>query len=109
MVELVNNPDILKAVAHCREKAKRLRAVVGFAAETENLIQNARKKLSQKKLDLIVANDVSAADSGFRVNTNRVTLLDSEGEKITLPLLPKEVVAERILDRIVEKLGSKAG
>ena len=109
MVELVSNPDILNAVAHCRETAKQFRAVVGFAAETEDLIRNARKKLSEKKLDLIVANDGSAVDCGFRVNTHRVTLLDSEGEKITLPLLPKEEVAERILDRIVEKLGSKAG
>ena len=104
VVELVSNPDILKAVAHRRKKANHLRVVVGFAAETENLLKNARKKLSQKKLDLIVVNDVSAADSGFAVDTNRVTLMDSAGEEVALPLLTKEEVAERILDRVVEKL-----
>ena len=104
VVDLVSNPDILKAVAHRRNKAKRLRVVVGFAAETEDLLKNARKKLSQKKLDLIAVNDVSAADSGFAVDTNRVTLMSSEGEEIALPLLTKDEVAEKILDCVGEKL-----
>jgi phosphopantothenoylcysteine decarboxylase/phosphopantothenate--cysteine ligase len=105
VVELVGNPDILKAVSDRRKEFKRLQVVVGFAAETEDLLTNARKKLSQKKLDLIVANDVSAGDSGFAVDTNRVTLLDPKKKEAVLPLLGKDEVAERILDRVAEKLG----
>lgn len=100
-VELVRNPDILQAVANRREKDNRPRLVVGFAAETEDLLENARKKLAKKRLDLIVANDVSAPDSGFATDTNRVTLLDTKGEATALPLLSKNEVAERIIDVVV--------
>lgn len=100
-VELVRNPDILQAVANRREKDNRPRLVVGFAAETEDLLENARKKLAKKRLDLIVANDVSATDSGFAADTNRVTLLDTKGEATALPLLSKNEVAERIIDVVV--------
>ncbi len=100
-VELVRNPDILQAVANRREKDNRPRLVVGFAAETEDLLENARKKLAKKRLDLIVANDVSVPDSGFATDTNRVTLLDTKGEATALPLLSKNEVAERIIDVVV--------
>ncbi|MEO2169670.1 MAG: phosphopantothenoylcysteine decarboxylase, partial [bacterium] len=73
--------------------------VAGFAAETQDLETRARAKLKHKKLDLIVANDVSAPDAGFDVETNRVTLLDV-GAAASLPLLSKDEVADRILDRI---------
>jgi phosphopantothenoylcysteine decarboxylase/phosphopantothenate--cysteine ligase len=103
-VELVRNPDILQAVANRREADNRPRLVVGFAAETEDLLENARKKLAGKRLDLMVANDVSATDSGFAVDTNRVTLLNTKGEATPLPLLSKNEVAERIIDVVVTRL-----
>jgi phosphopantothenoylcysteine decarboxylase/phosphopantothenate--cysteine ligase len=108
-VELARNPDILKAVARLNKSGSQLQVVVGFAAETEDLLENARKKLDQKKLDLIVANDVSAPDSGFKVDTNRVTILDPQGEPVTLPLLSKDEVAANIIQRVIVKLGEKTG
>jgi phosphopantothenoylcysteine decarboxylase/phosphopantothenate--cysteine ligase len=106
-LHLVRTPDILSAVAGQRSAGGRLKAVIGFAAETRDVLDNAREKLARKKLDLIVANDVSAADSGFEVDTNRVTLLDASGGVHTLPLMSKTAVAERIVDRLVALLGRK--
>ena len=77
---------------------------MGFAAETDDVVANARDKLAKKNLDLIVANDVGAPDSGFGVDTNRVTVLDRAGAAETLPLLSKREVADRILDRVVALL-----
>lgn len=74
--------------------------LVGFAAETEELLAHAREKLHAKHVDLLVANDVSAPGSGFGSDTNRVVLLTAEGEAEE-PLLPKRDVADRILDRIL--------
>ena len=74
--------------------------MVGFAAETEDLLANAGKKLVAKGLDLSVANDVSAPDAGFSSETNRVVLLAPEGEPEALPLLHKYDVATRILERV---------
>ncbi|MFZ5915809.1 MAG: bifunctional phosphopantothenoylcysteine decarboxylase/phosphopantothenate--cysteine ligase CoaBC [Chloroflexota bacterium] len=99
-LSLTRNPDILLETAQLRQAGGNPRVVVGFAAETQDLLQNARDKLRRKKLDLIVANDVSAADSGFAVDTNRVTLLDTLGGVTPLPLLSKEEVAEMVLDRV---------
>lgn len=96
--------DILAAVGRQRHQTRRPRIVVGFAAETENLLQNARQKLEGKGLDLIVANDVGAADSGFAVDTNRVTLLDATGHEQALPLLSKQEVARRVIERLVTLL-----
>ncbi|MCS7207168.1 MAG: bifunctional phosphopantothenoylcysteine decarboxylase/phosphopantothenate--cysteine ligase CoaBC [Dehalococcoidia bacterium] len=92
-VELTRNPDIIAEV-----DGKVIK--VGFAAETENLLANAREKLQAKGMHLIAANDVTAADSGFGAETNRVVLLDKEGGIEQLPLLPKYEVAQRILDRV---------
>jgi len=103
-VELVRNPDILQAVAKRDKSGSQLKVVVGFAAETENLLDNARQKLTQKKLDFIVVNDVSAADSGFAVDTNRVTILGPQAEPTALPLLSKDAVAATIIDRVIAKL-----
>ncbi|MDD5468640.1 MAG: bifunctional phosphopantothenoylcysteine decarboxylase/phosphopantothenate--cysteine ligase CoaBC [Anaerolineales bacterium] len=94
-------PDILSAVAHIKAESGFPRVTVGFAAESQDLLDNARTKLSAKALDLIVANDISAADAGFSVDTNRVTLLDAEGNVEALPLLSKDEVARRILERII--------
>jgi phosphopantothenoylcysteine decarboxylase/phosphopantothenate--cysteine ligase len=97
---LVSAPDILMHVA---ESKYRPHLVVGFAAETENLLENARDKLRRKKMDLIIANDVSAPDSGFGVDTNRVTLVTS-AQTTPLPLLSKAEVAEYVLDWVASRL-----
>ncbi len=97
--------DILLAVAHQREHTGRPRAVVGFAAETEDLLAHAQAKLLAKKLDLMVANDVSAPDAGFAVDTNRVTLLEPSGAAEALPLLTKAEVARHVVEKLVHLLG----
>jgi phosphopantothenoylcysteine decarboxylase / phosphopantothenate---cysteine ligase len=93
VIYLERTPDILKRVA--TKKGKRL--YIGFAAETENLEDEAKRKLTEKHLDLIVANDVSASDAGFEVDNNRVVLLTNADEPQSLPLMPKQQVAERII------------
>lgn len=94
---LEQTEDILAEVG-ARRRADRL--LVGFAAETEHGIEHARRKLREKRLDLIVLNDVSEADAGFDVDTNRVWLISAEGEAEGWPLLDKEVVAERLMERV---------
>ena len=74
---------------------------VGFAAETENLIENAKAKIDSKNLSLIAANDVTKEGSGFGTDTNQVTLIDKSGRTEELPLLSKYEVGHRLLDRIV--------
>ncbi len=101
-VELEPTPDILKAIAALRKSLPRLRVVVGFAAETEALLANARQKLEAKNLDMIVANDVSAVDAGFGVDTNRVSLLYRDGKQEALPLLSKNDVAGVVLQRVAD-------
>jgi hypothetical protein len=98
-LELVRTPDILTEV-----KGDFLK--VGFAAESEDVVANARKKLERKQLDLIVANDITDASSGFGVDTNKVTLIDRNGKVESLPLMSKREVADRILDRVVGLLAS---
>jgi phosphopantothenoylcysteine decarboxylase/phosphopantothenate--cysteine ligase len=78
--------------------------VVGFAAESRDLLQNAAVKLQSKNLDFIAANDISAGDAGFAVETNRVTLLFADGHKEPLPLMSKIEVAETIVERIAKLL-----
>ncbi|MDH4299651.1 MAG: bifunctional phosphopantothenoylcysteine decarboxylase/phosphopantothenate--cysteine ligase CoaBC [Dehalococcoidia bacterium] len=92
-LELECTPDILGSV-----KGNFIR--VGFAAESRNLVENAKGKLKQKRLDFIVANDVTARDSGFDTDTNRVTIIDRTGKVHRLPLLPKREVANKVLDRV---------
>jgi phosphopantothenoylcysteine decarboxylase/phosphopantothenate--cysteine ligase len=99
-LRLTRTPDILAAVAEKRATTGCPRVVVGFAAETEDLLENARKKREAKDLDLIVANDVTAADAGFAAETNRVVLLGRDGESTELPLMSKFGVAERVLERV---------
>jgi len=91
-------PDILAAVTGMG--SQRPRVVIGFAAESRDLLQNAEAKLKTKKLDMIVANDISAPDSGFGVDTNRVTLLFSDSSKQSLSLMSKQEVAEGIIARL---------
>ncbi len=101
LLALERTVDILAAVAEARAGG-RPGLVVGFAAETENLLANAQEKLRRKKLDLIVANDVSASDSGFGADTNRVVLLTPDGRQEALPLMSKFEVAEEVLRRVAE-------
>jgi phosphopantothenoylcysteine decarboxylase/phosphopantothenate--cysteine ligase len=96
-LELVRTPDILAEVKGDFFK-------VGFAAETENVIENAKRKLESKKVDLFVANDVTAPDSGFSVDTNRVTIISTDGKVETLPLMTKRQVADQVLDWVVRRL-----
>jgi phosphopantothenoylcysteine decarboxylase/phosphopantothenate--cysteine ligase len=104
-VQLEANPDILKAVASARAGSGWPRVSVGFAAESQDLLENARHKLESKSLDMIAANDIGARDAGFSVDTNRVTLLYAHplnGNQVeTLPLLSKDEVAQIVMERIV--------
>jgi phosphopantothenoylcysteine decarboxylase/phosphopantothenate--cysteine ligase len=106
-LKLVQNPDILASVASKRKKGDPLKVVIGFAAETESLVAYAKDKLIRKGLDLIVANDILTSDSGFAVDTNRVTLIDSSGEIQSLPLLTKQEVAEIVIDHLIDILETK--
>ncbi len=105
-VELETTEDILKTVHNERLAAKRERrlVVVGFAAESRDLLENATVKLQSKGLDFIAANDISAEDAGFAVETNRVTLLFADGRKESLPLMSKNEVAETIIERLAALL-----
>jgi len=97
-LELEAVPDILSAVTNLQFKKPRV--VVGFAAESRDLLENAEVKLASKKLDMIVANDISSTDAGFGVDTNRVTLLFPDGRKEKLPLAGKAEIAEEIIERL---------
>ena len=93
-LELVKNPDIVAGI----NSSKLIK--VGFAAESENLVENSKTKIESKNLDFIVANDITAADSGFSVDTNRVTIIHPDGTTEVLPLMSKYDVAHSILDRV---------
>jgi phosphopantothenoylcysteine decarboxylase / phosphopantothenate---cysteine ligase len=92
------NPDILYEAG----QKKGTRLLIGFAAETHDLLHNAQQKLAEKNLDLIVANDVSLPGAGFAADTNIVKLIDRRGNIEELPLMGKEEVADLILDRVVK-------
>jgi len=96
-ISLEPTRDILAEVA--RNKGQKI--IVGFAAETDHVAENARKKLSAKNADLIVANDVTAEGAGFDHDTNIVTLFSRDGRDLALPKMSKSEVAQRILDEIV--------
>lgn len=102
-LKLEPTTDILAALA--KEKGSRL--MVGFAAETQNVAENARKKLIAKHADVIVANDVTAEGAGFDVDTNIVTIFSVDGRDMALPKLTKGEVAQRILDEIVRLLATR--
>ncbi len=97
-------PDVLAEVASLKSKKGRPRVTVGFAAESRDLFENASAKLASKKLDLIAANDISASDAGFGVDTNRVTLLFADGRREELPLSNKSDIAEIIVARAASLL-----
>lgn len=105
-IDLERTPDILAVVSEQRARTGNPKVVVGFAAESQNLAENALKKLQAKGLALIVANDITGSDAGFFVDTNRVLLLDAGGGREQLPLLSKTEVAEIVCDRVAALLGS---
>lgn len=98
-ISLSQNPDILKSLG---EKFGGEKTLVGFCMETENLIENANKKLSSKNLDFIVANSLTKEGAGFEADTNIVTIIDKNGNKTDIPLSPKEEIANKILDKIID-------
>src|SRR5207302_5325002 len=101
---LKETPDILLSLSSLKSLKQ---VMVGFAAETENLLENAAEKLKRKKLDLIVANDVTQEGAGFEVDTNVVTLIGADGRAESHPQLSKDAVADLILDRIAALRASK--
>ncbi|MDX9864409.1 MAG: phosphopantothenoylcysteine decarboxylase, partial [Anaerolineaceae bacterium] len=92
--------DILKAVAAQKTQTGFPQNTIGFAAESQDLLENAQAKLEVKKLDLIVANDITVPGAGFTGTTNQVTLLFADGRRETLPLQEKSAVAEAIIDTL---------
>lgn len=99
VLELVGTPDILKELGKNKQDKQ---IMVGFAAETENIIDNAKKKLKSKNLDFIVANDVTKEGAGFATDTNIVTFISRNGDINSLPKMSKSDVAAAILDKVVE-------
>ena len=87
------------------ESAQRPRLVIGFAAESHDVEANAAAKLADKKLDLIVANDIAEPGSGFGADTNRVTLLGTDDFRVDLPLMSKWAVASAVLEEVARRLG----
>jgi len=98
IIELERTPDILYELG----KKKGDKILVGFAAETENIEANALKKMKEKRLDLIVANDISTKEAGFGSDKNRARLINSKGTASELSLMPKIDMAEKILDEILK-------
>jgi len=104
-IKLVRNPDILKEIS----KLKTNQIIVGFAAESENLINNAKKKIQDKKLDLIVANDISRKDIGFSSDYNEVKLIYPDGKVEEIERSSKEYIAYAICDKLVGIFNSSKG
>ncbi len=102
-LDMVRTPDILYELG--KSKNKTGYTLIGFAAETESLLSNAKDKLQKKNLDIIVANDVSQDGAGFAAETNIVKLIFRDGSIEELPLMPKYKIAEYILDKVKELRG----
>lgn len=100
-IKLETTADILAAVAEQKAKSGFPKRTIGFAAESQDLVKNAQSKLQRKHLDMIVANDISASDAGFEVDTNRVLLLFPEGSRQDLPVQEKSQVADAIIQRVI--------
>jgi phosphopantothenoylcysteine decarboxylase/phosphopantothenate--cysteine ligase len=102
-LRLLPNPDILKELGAKKDG----KFLIGFAAETEDLDANAKKKLHGKNLDMIVANDVSRDGSGFDGDTNIATILDRSGAGRALPLMTKNELADQIFDHMLARKGNR--
>jgi phosphopantothenoylcysteine decarboxylase/phosphopantothenate--cysteine ligase len=104
-IPLERNPDILAELGECKTK----QVLVGFAAETQDLLANARQKVQSKHLDFIVVNDVSDPSIGFASDENRVHILDAAGQIEELPIMRKDSLADQILDRIQPLVAQRSG
>jgi len=100
---MVKNPDILEEMG----KVKGEKILVGFCAETEDIVRYAKEKLIRKNLDFIVANNISFPGAGFGTDTNQVVILDRQGRIESLPIMSKREVASKIWDRVKELLNRK--
>ncbi|HIJ78029.1 MAG: bifunctional phosphopantothenoylcysteine decarboxylase/phosphopantothenate--cysteine ligase CoaBC [Desulfobulbaceae bacterium] len=106
--ELIANPDILKELGQDKKNSGCVTPLlVGFAAESQNHLEEGSRKLREKNLDMIVINDIGGANTGFEVDTNRVTMIDRNNGREELPLLSKEETAHRILDRLLQLMEGK--
>jgi phosphopantothenoylcysteine decarboxylase / phosphopantothenate---cysteine ligase len=105
VIQLMNTADILSEVAEKKAQTGYPRYVIGFAAESQELAANAHQKLQAKRLDLLVANDISIPDAGFEVDTNRVTLFYAGGRAQEYPVMKKSEVAETVIAQITEWIG----
>ena len=106
MLELERTEDILQSLGQRKRPGQ---VLVGFAAETDDLLANAQGKLERKNLDWIAANDVRSAVSGFGVDTNAITLLSRDARQIEIPLADKLTVARRLLEIVARPISSCAG
>ena len=102
-LDLERTPDILEEMG--QKKGKRI--LVGFAAETEDMIENAKEKMRKKNLDLIVANDVSKKDTGFQSDVNKAFLISKHGKVKELPVMMKSLLAREVFDAVVKMLFDK--
>lgn len=103
-IVLKENPDILKSLG---KRKKNHQVLIGFSAETENLIEYARKKLQEKNLDMIVANDISRRKYGIGSKENKVTIITRDGRIEETPILPKEKIAIIIINKLAQLLREK--
>jgi phosphopantothenoylcysteine decarboxylase/phosphopantothenate--cysteine ligase len=103
-VKMMPNPDILKKLGASRKKKSGRPLLVGFAAESKDHLEEGKRKLKEKNLDLVVVNDILGSETGFGSDTNQVFLVDREYQVENLPLLTKEICADMIWDKIVRLL-----
>ncbi|MBU0485606.1 MAG: bifunctional phosphopantothenoylcysteine decarboxylase/phosphopantothenate--cysteine ligase CoaBC [Proteobacteria bacterium] len=101
-LKLEKNPDILAELGLLKKNNKKFPFLIGFAAESHDLLEEGWRKLKEKNLDMIVVNDITSSDSGFETDSNRVTILDKNGTEKKLPLLSKEETSCQIWDRVVK-------
>jgi len=106
-LRLVRNPDVLKTLSRSVDVKSGRVKLVGFAAQTDRVLEEAARKCREKHLAFIVANDVTEKGSGFGVDTNRVTLLFADGTQLALPQMSKRMVARRILETVVRNNGGE--
>lgn len=108
-IKLTRTRDIISEAAQLKKSKKLRLKIIGFAAESENLKNNAKKKMTEKEMDMIVANDITDPRAGFSVDTNKVLLLFSDGSTEQLPLLQKSEVAEKVIQNLANWLVEGAG
>lgn len=106
IIKLIRNPDLLAEAAKLKKqgKTKKKLILVGFSVDTEEAVKNAKRKIKKKNLDLIVANRINSTKSGFAALTNQVVIIDRYSKVVRLPLLTKQVLADKLVKRIEEML-----